>query len=279
MTISLVPTRRLCLLSAIALALSGCSTLRTLPLVGPALVPAWDDATLASNWRGANAIDRIMNLLSPYFSAAKRREYIAWVKARGCNTIHLVLCNRADGEGGGYSIWGTNPAARQVDQAWVKQARATIAECRSAGMAVVLWGMTDDDGGWNRTILADPARYMRDLADAGLLSYCSTFVLGLEMTEWGATTAQIVAYRDAVRSVFRGKIGTHHNSERVDYAHLGDVLMYQTSPGKSAAQIATLTRKALATGKPVNFFELERHENRALSQAALDAGAYAVGNW
>jgi hypothetical protein len=267
-------------LTLLALAmLAGCSTIRTLPGIGAALTPAWDDATLASCWNGGNAEQRMMNLLSPAFSDGKVEQYLAWQKARGCNTVHLILCNRADGEGGGYGIYGANPAARQVDKAWAELARARIRECRRAGFAIVLWGLTDDDGGWNRTILADPDRYMRDLADADLLTYCSTFVLGLEMTEWKCSTAQITRYRDAVRNVYKGRIGTHHNSERVDYAHMGDVLMYQTEPGKSAAQIRALTRKALATGKPVNFFELARNPTRELCEAALDAGAFGVGNW
>lgn len=258
--------------------LSGCSTIRTLPGIGAALVPDWDEATLASCWNGANAEQRMMNLLSPHFSAGKVRDYLAWQKGRGANTVHLILCNRADGEGGGYSIYGATPGARKVDTAWAKLARDRISQCRGEGFAIVLWGLTDDDGGWNRQILSNPEKYMADIADAGLLTYCSTFVLGLEMTEWKCSTAQITRYRDAVRAVYKGKIGTHHNSERVDYANLGDVLMYQTEPGKSAAQIRTLTRKALTTGKPVNFFELDRHPNWPLCEAALDAGAFGCGN-
>jgi hypothetical protein len=29
----------------------------------------------------------------------------------------------------------------------------------------------------------------------------------------------------------------------------------------------------------MNFFELDRRENRSLCEAALKGGAYAVGNW
>ncbi len=260
----------------VAIALAGCVS--TMPVVGPMLTPGWDKATLSSNWRGANAGGRMMNVLSPYFSDGKVKDYLAWQKGRGCNTVHLFICNNKDGEGGGYSIYG-NGIDWQIDNGWLDKAKARIKQCRSEGFAVVLWGMADDDGGWNKQILSNPEKYMADIKAAGLLDYCSTFVLGLEMTEWGASVGQITRYRDAVRAVYKGKIGTHHNSERVDYAGLGDVLMYQTSPGKSAAQIAALTKKALATGKPVNFFELDRHENRALSEAALKAGAFAVGNW
>jgi hypothetical protein len=258
--------------------LSGCSTIRTLPGIGAALTPAWDDATLASCWSGNNAEKRMMNLLSPAFSDGKVKERLAWQKGRGCNTVHLILCNRADGEGGGYSIYGAKMFGA-IDSGWCKLAKKRIAECRGAGMAVVLWGMTDDDGGWNDQLIKDPARYMKDLKNAGLLDFCSMFVLCLEMTEERFTLAQWVAYRDAVRSVFNGKIGTHHNSERADYAQLGDVLLYQTEPGKSAAQIRTITRKALATGKPVNFFELSRNPARDLCEAAMSEGAYGCGNW
>lgn len=241
-------------------------------------VPRWDRCNKASCWDGSNARFRMMNILSPHFSEGKVRDYLKWQKGRGCNTVHLILCNRADGEGGGYSIYG-NGISWSVDKAWVTLARERIAQCRREGFAVVLWGATDDDGGWNRQLLADPARYMRDLDKAGLLDYCSIFVLGLEMTEWGCSVSQITAYRDAVRSVYDGKIATHHNSDRVDYANLGDILMYQTSPGKSAAQIRALTARALSTGKPVNFFELSRNPARELCIEAFEAGAFGVGNW
>lgn len=263
----------LCILLAAAL-LSGCATM---PVVGPMLTPAWDNATLSSNWNGGNAEKRMMNLLSPAFSDGKVRDYLAWQKSRGGNTVHLILCNRADGEGGGYSIYG-NGISWQVDRAWAERAAEIVRMCRREGFAVVLWGATDDDGGWNKQLLSNPEKYMADIKATGMLDYCSTFVLGLEMTEWKCSTAQITRYRDAVRKLYKGRIGTHHNSERVDYAHLGDVLMFQTEPGKSAAQIRALTRQALATGKPVNFFELSRSPARELCEAAMGEGAYGCGN-
>ena len=241
-------------------------------------VPRWDRCSKASCWDGNNAQRRMMNILSPHFSEGKVRDYLKWQKGRGCNTVHLILCNRADGEGGGYSIYG-NGISWNVDKNWAKQARERIAQCRREGLAVVLWGATDDDGGWNRQLLSNPEQYMRDLDTAGLLDYCSMFVLGLEMTEWRCSVEQITAYRDAVRSVYGGKIATHHNSDRVDYANMGDILMYQTSPGKSAAQIAQHTHRALSTGKPVWYFELERYPARELCKVALDNGATGVGNW
>ena len=238
---------------------------------------AWRRCRLASCWDGANAARRHMNLLSPHFDESKVESYLDWQRERGTDTLHLILCNRADGEGGGYSIYG-NGISWTVDAAWRDLERRRLARFADEGFALALWGMTDDAGDWNRRLLQDPARYMRDLADAGLLDQASLYVLGLEMTEWGASTTQLTAYRDAVRHVYSGAIGTHHNSGRMDYAGLGNVLMYQT--GKSASQIRDITRDVVRrAGMPVWMFELARQPARGLCEAALDAGAAGVGNW
>ncbi len=245
------------------------------PLGSP---PAWDEATLSSNWDGKNAERRMMNILSPAFSDSKVADYLAWQHGRKANTVHLILSNRADGEGGGYSLYG-NGISWKVDAAWVALANRRIEQARRAGFAVVLWGATDDDDGWNRKLLANPEQYMRDLDANGLLAHCSTFVLGLEMTEWGVSDSQVARYAAAVRAVYPGKIGVHHNSDRADFVNRSDILFWQVSPGKSAEQIRAATRKALSYGKPVNFFELARNPNPALCDAAMDEGAFAVGNW
>ncbi|NLF23105.1 MAG: hypothetical protein GX590_08080, partial [Lentisphaerae bacterium] len=69
--------------------LSGCSTIRTLPCVGAALTPEWDEATLSSNWGGDNARLRMMNVLSPNMSDGTFRDRVDWMKARGVNTAHV----------------------------------------------------------------------------------------------------------------------------------------------------------------------------------------------
>jgi len=242
-------------------------------------VPAWHQCTKASCWDGNNASKRMMNMLSPNFSSSKFNNYLSWQKSRGCNTVHLILCNKGDGEGGGYSIYDRNNMLGTLKTSWIELYKNRIVACRNAGMAVVLWGLTDDDGGWNDKILSNPTKYAEDLKTTGLLSYASTFVLGLEMTETSSSTRAWTQYRDGIRTFFRNGIGVHHNSGRTNFAPIADILFYQVSPGSSVSKIKSETSKAKATGKPVNFFELDRRPNRELCQAALSAGAFGVGNW
>ena len=267
------------LLALLATALlSGCSTIRTLPGIGAAPTPDWDEATLASCWSGPNAEQRNMNILSPGMSDGKFRDRVAWQLDRGCNTVHLFLANKADGEYACYSIYGS-AWDWTIDAATCKTFRDRIAYCRGKGLAVVLWLFADDSSDWNRAAAKDFPRYLRDLKDEGLLTYASTVVVGLELDEY-FNAAQVGALVSATRAVYGGKVGTHQTSGRADFAGLADICFYQVKPGKSAAQIETEARKIkAAVGKPVNFFELSRHEDRALCEAALKGGAFAVGNW
>lgn len=258
--------------------LSGCSTIRTLPGLGAALTPAWDEATLASCWSGANAGQRNMNILSPGMSDGKFRDRVAWQEKRGANTVHLFLANKADGEHAGYSIYG-GAWDWSIDAATCDTFRDRIAYCRGRGLAVVLWLFADDSSDWNRAAAKDFPRYLRDLESEGLLKYASTVVVGLEVDEY-FNAAQVAALVAATRQVYGGKVGTHQTSGRADFAGLADICFYQVSPGKSASQIEAEARKIVgAVGKPVNFFELSRHEDRPLCEAALKGGAFAVGNW
>lgn len=258
--------------------LSGCSTIRTLPGIGAAMVPDWDEATLASCWSGNNAGQRNMNILSPGMSDGKFRDRVAWQEKRGANTVHLFLANKADGEYAGYSIYGDG-WDWTIDAATCKTFRERIAYCRGRGLAVVLWLFADDSSDWNRAAAKDFPRYLSDLKNEGLLTYASTVVVGLELDEY-FNAAQVGALVAATRQVYGGKIGTHQTSGRADFAGLADICFYQVSPGKSASQIEAEARKiAGAVGKPLNFFELDRRENRSLCEAALKGGAYAVGNW
>jgi hypothetical protein len=240
--------------------------------------PSWDECTLASCWDGPGAERRMMNMLSPYFSQGKFEEYLKWQISRGANTVHLFLCNHKDGEGGGYSIYGQTMFG-PLDKKWIKLAKTRIIQCRRAGMAVVLWGMADDDIGWNDALLKDPERYGKDLLKSGLLKYASTFVLALEMTEERVPTAAWMLYRDAVRKGFGRPVGVHHNSYRIDFTGIADILFYQIQPGANRDRVKNECAKAKSTGKPVNFFELARNPARELCEAALDAGAFGVGNW
>lgn len=258
--------------------LSGCATIRTLPGLGAALTPAWDDATLASCWSGANAGQRNMNILSPGMSDRKFKERVAWQEKRGANTVHLFVSNKADGEYAGYSIYGAS-WDWSIDKAYCGTFRERIAYCRGRGLAVVLWLFADDSADWNRTAAKDFPRYLSDLKNEGLLTYASTVVVGLELDEY-FNASQVAALVKATRAVYGGKVGTHQTSGRADFAGLADICFYQVAPGRSASWIEAEARKiAGAVGKPMNFFELDRRENRSLCEAALKGGAYAVGNW
>ncbi|MDD5706627.1 MAG: hypothetical protein PHR35_11950 [Kiritimatiellae bacterium] len=244
------------------------------PIAG---VPSWQDCTRSSNWRGFNARDRVMNVPSPKMPDAKFREYIAWAKSRGCNTAHMILANKGDGEYAGYCIYGSS-WDWTVDAATVATMRERIAYVRAQGLAYVPWLFTDDSSLWTAEAAKDFPRYLRDLKAQGLLDQASLVVVGLELPEYYAGKVKdLVA---ATRAVWPGKIGTHETSGSLRFAALADIVFYQVSPGKTASWIkAEAARVVRATGKPLNFFELARGPDRALAQAALDGGAYAVGNW
>ena len=243
-----------------------------------AAIPAWDACTRASCWRGANAANRMMNMLSPAFTDAKFAEYRDWMRSIGCNTSHVFLSNKADGEGGGYCIYGTS-WTWEINAAFCDVFRSRIADLRAHGFAVVVWLLADDSSAWNKEAAKNFPKYLQDLKAQGLLDQASTVVAGLELDEY-YQSAQVSALVNAIRKVYPGKVGTHQTSGRYEFSALADVVFYQVNPGKSAAQIKAEASKVVkATGKPVNFFELDRQPNRALCDAAFAGGAFAVGNW
>lgn len=244
-------------------------------------VPEWKDATLSSNWNGANAQQRMMNILSPSMSDAKFKERVAFMKSRGVNTAHVFVTNKRDGECAGYSPFGQAFTSYVVQKGFADVMTKRLKELRKKGWAVVLWMMADDSNDWARDVASSPAKaeaYMKAVKDLGWFDMASTVVVGLEMNEyWNGAQASVMAA--ALRKYYKGRVGVHHTSGDTRFAGLGDILFYQVEPGKSVQAIKAETRKALACGKPVNFFELQRNPNRALCQAAMEAGAFAVGNW
>lgn len=239
----------------------------------------WDECTLASCWGGTNASKRMMNILSPKMPESVFRDYVGWMKGQGANTAHVFLCNKGDGEYSGYSPWGTGvgPGAGEPSQTTVQLMNGRIDYLLAQGLAVVAWLMADDSKDWAAALAKNASLCLRWIADDGLLGGVSTVVLGLEMDEyWDSSQAKAVAA--ATRKVWNGKIGTHHTGGKATFASLGDLLFYQVDPGRSASQIKSDTAAALRHGKPVNFFELDRGPNKTLAQAALDAGAFGVGN-
>lgn len=244
--------------------------------------PGWRDCVHASCWSGPNAAVRLMNILSPHCPEETFEQWRDWMRARGCDTAHLFICNRRDGVWAGYSPYGADPDQDwgwRRDDALCRLMRRRLRRLRRAGLAVVVWLFADDAGDWNRAAAADFRRYLRDIAQAGLFDYASAVVVGLELDEY-FDAARVAALVAATRSVWSGAIGTHQTSGRHDFAALGDFCCYQVAPGWTAQRIETeAARVRAATGRPLNFFELDRRENRPLCTAALRGGAFAVGNW
>lgn len=244
---------------------------------GEASIPKWDQCTKASCWNGANASQRMMNILSPSMSEDKFKSYMNWMKARGCNTAHVFTSNQADGENAGYCIYG-NTWDWSVDSNTVNIMKKRIDELRKNDFAVVLW-LFADDSRWNQKAKKNFPKHLSDLREQGILEKASTVVAGLELNEY-LNASEVAALANSIRANYSGKIGIHQTSSRFDYAGLGDIMFYQINPGKPASFIKSeATRVKNATGKPLNFFEIERQPDRAKSEAAMAGGAFGVGNW
>lgn len=240
-------------------------------------IPKWDECSKSTNWHGSNANQRFMNMLSPGMSDTKFNDYLAFIKGRGCNCVHLILCNKGDGENANYCIYG-NSVTWKINKSFTDVMTKRIKQFRKEGLGVVLWLTTDDSSAWNAELARNPQQYINDIDSLGWFKYASTVVVGLELDEyWSAN--QVSSFVKALRTKYKGKIGVHQTSGKTNYAGLADIMFYQTNPGKSTTQIASETKAALKCGKPVNFFEMERQENRTKCEAALNAGAYGVGNW
>lgn len=240
------------------------------------IIPEWNKCKFASCWDGNNASRRMMNILSPHFSEGKFNDYMMWMLVRGCNTAHVFLANKADGEGGGYNC--------MVDSGHAKVARKRIKELRLNGFAVVPWILADDSAAYAKDLFAHTDARIKFLADNGLLDHASFVVIGLEMNEGGSFPGGDAGWpkvAEALKKVYKGKLATHHTSGNTfKYAGLGDIVMGQLDPNNANAiaiknQIAAIKK----LGKKPFGFEYERKPNRSKAQAALDAGAYGVGNW
>lgn len=242
--------------------------------------PKWNACTKASCWHGANASQRMMNVLSPYMPEGVFKERLGWMKSRGVNTAHVFLANTADGEyaSPGYSVYGPTCSWKR-DAGHVQTMLRRIAELRRNKLAVVVWLFADDSTRFNREAAKNFPQYLADVRAAGLLDDASLVVAGLELDEY-FSASQVSALVRAIRGVWSGKVGVHQTSGRLDYSVFGDVAFYQVNPGRNAEWIESEARRVCgAAGKPVAFFELSRQEDRDLCQAAFRGGAYAVGNW
>lgn len=226
---------------------------------------------LASCWDGGNAQRRMMNIVSPRMSEERVVEYIAWMRARGCNTAHVILCNAGDGECAGYD--GRDAADAAI-------IRARIEALRNAGLYVVPWIMTDDSSAMDADILAHPSTAARSLIANGLLDGAGLVVLGLEMDEVCSDAGKWRGLRDALTAAgYAGEYATHHTSGHADFAALGAWICDQLSPSCTTSQIAASVKALRARGLRVIGFEYARQANASKAKAALDAGAVGVGNY
>lgn len=246
------------------------------PITG---VKKWDECTKSSNWHGANASQRMMNILSPNMPDAVFKERLNFIKSRGCNTAHVFLCNKGDGEYAGYSIYGSK-FDWNIDKTFSNKMLERLKAIQKENLGIVLWFAADDCGDWNSKMISNPSKYVTDLDSLGFFKYASTIVLGLEADEYWKNTSQISNFYKAVKSKYDGKVGIHQTSGKYNYVPLVDLAFIQVNPGTSVANIQSFIQTVKAkTGKPVNMFEMERHEDRSRSEAAFAAGAFAVGNW
>lgn len=239
--------------------------------------PSWDKCTKSSNWHGRNAEWRMMNILSPHMSDEIFKQRLSFIKERGCNTAHVILCNKADGEFAGYSIYG-NGISWTIDKNYTSIMTKRLKKLRNEKLAIVLWLLTDDSSAWNRELAKNPQKYVNDIASLGWFDIASTVCIGLELDEY-FNAAQVNSFAIALRNKYKGKIATHHTSGKSQFVGLGDILFYQIEPTDNHTIVANACKNACKHGKPVNFFECYRQENRANCETAFANGCFAVGNW
>jgi len=240
--------------------------------------PKWDKASKASCWTGSNAQVRLMNILSPHMDDSTFEGRVKWMQGRKCNAAHVFLTNQGDGQYAGYCPYGTSWTWK-VDEKVCQMMRERIRALRRAGMAVVVWLFADDSKEFNRTAAVSFEQFADDCQKQGLFDLASTVVVGLELNEY-YNAGQVAALVKAVRKFYKGKVGTHQTSGRVDFASLADLFFYQVNPGMDVKRVEAEARNVgKAIGRPLNFFEIERQECREKAEAALWGGAFGVGNW
>lgn len=239
----------------------------------------WKKCTTSSNWTGPNAACRMMNMLSPHMPDAVFKERLNFIKSRDCNSVHLILSNKGDGEYCRYSPYGPS-ISWKLDPNYTKIMTDRIKKLRKEGFGIILWMVTDDGTDWNKALGSNFAKYCEDVKSLGWFKYASVVVLGLELDEyWSANN--VASYMAILRNYYSGKTGVHMTSGKYEWAGVADILYYQIAPGKTADYVKNETAriKHLIGNKPICVFELSRTEDRELCKAAFDGGAYSVGNW
>lgn len=243
---------------------------------------SWDKCTLSSNWHGKNANMRIMNILSPRFSDQQFQDRYNWAKGRNVNYFNLFVINKGDGEGAGYSMFGSDFSGNygKIDKAFSDIMTARIKQIYDDGYGVVLWLMADDSNAWAKKFASNPQVVIDAMDSLGWFKYASIIVIGLELDEF-YNASQVNSIYTALRTKWGGMIGTHHTSSKYTFYNFGDIVFYQVNPNTATKTIISQCKNVAAkTGKKIVAFEIERQEARGKCQQILDAGAaYSVGNW
>ncbi len=225
---------------------------------------------LASCWNGPNASERMMNILSPRMGDETFGKRLAWMVGKGCTAAHLFLVNQGDGEAAGYKAWDSADAGK-MRKRW-----DTI---RAAGLTPIPWIIADDSKALASDLFANSETRVKAMAKEGFFEGVPLVVLGLEMDEYGSDN-DWYKLRETVRKYYKGLLGVHHISgNSFKYAKYGDVICGQLNPGCSEAQVKAQIQAILKLGKRAIGFEYSRGPDKALSTAALKAGAEGCGNW
>lgn len=236
-----------------------------------ALSPAPLGACVHASLWADKASKRMMNILSPKMPDAVFEERVAWMLKRGCDWVAVFLANQGDGEYAGYKGWDANDAPVMLRR---------LQDLRKRGFGIVPFVVADDSPGTIKELLADPVGKVAALKAAELFDLASAVCIGLEMDETDNSSgwkALAKALSDALPGI---PLATHHASTSCKYRDLGEIVMIQLSPDQaSATSIRSEIAKVSGWGKRPWVFEIAREEARDLCQAALDAGAKAVGNW
>ena len=271
----------------------------------------WFDCTKSSNWHGAGASWRLMNLLSPNMPQKTFDSYLTWMVKQKVDHANVFLTNKADGtiKNGkalycNFSIYGSNFKYPTVNTKYVNTMETRMNTILSKGLSIVFWMMADDSDAWSNK-LKDSAkfeRYCKDVKALGWFDKASAVVVGLEVDEyWSPEVVQTnVAILKRISGlpvgVHLGSISLYDAQTAVDnpnsplhlFFDCADLIYLQVNPPtvkkpdvpcSTEEMVALIQLLKMRLNKPICMFESERFESRERSQAALNAGAYSVGNW
>lgn len=252
--------------------------------------------TKSSNWRGDNAEERMMNLLSPNCSMTEFNSRLSRMKSDGCDFVNFFICNNQDTSRQSpdssfkkYCIYGSS-LDWSIDNTYVEHFKTKINRAISTyGMKVALWLAADDDNGWNSQLANKWSTYVNDLHSCGILEKASCVVVGLELDEYWSSSQvnsnlnKLKELRDAHSDIYKWSIGVHETSNKYDYGQLSncEAMFFQLDPSESTSSVKTKVAACVnaLSPKPVCAFELDRKPNKTKCNAAFEAGAVSVGNW